>query len=72
MIFSAPLNENNYWKGKQGNMELTIPELRKIAALNIPLCMDYIFEKKILILNKKACNPFKIYFLSDSFQCQIC
>jgi len=31
------------WKGVQGNMELSASELHKLAALNLPLCMDYIF-----------------------------
>ena len=31
-----------YWKGIQGNMEFTVAELKKISALGIPLCIDYI------------------------------
>ena len=33
-----------YWYGIQGNMEFTPTELAKIADLNIPLCVDYIFQ----------------------------
>ena len=33
-----------YWYGVQGNMEFTANELSKISALNIPLCIDYIFQ----------------------------
>lgn len=35
-----------YWYGVQGNMEFTSHELSKISELNIPLCIDYIFQDK--------------------------
>ncbi len=34
------------WSGLQGNMELSVEELQKIAKLQIPLSMDYIYEKE--------------------------
>ena len=34
------------WFGVQGNMEFTSKELSKIAELNIPLTITYIFEDK--------------------------
>lgn len=34
-----------YWYGGQGNTELSVVELNKLAALQIPLCMDYIFTE---------------------------
>ncbi len=33
-----------YWTGLQGNMEFTPRELKKIASLEIPFCIDYIQE----------------------------
>lgn len=33
-----------YWSGEQGNMEFTSEELSKIAKLDIPLTIDYVFE----------------------------
>lgn len=32
------------WHGVQGNMELSVNQLTKIASLNIPLGMNYIFK----------------------------
>lgn len=31
-----------YWEGIQGNMEFTPNQLKKLAKLEIPLCIDYI------------------------------
>ena len=30
------------WRGTQGNMELRVPELTRLAAMRIPVAMDYI------------------------------
>jgi len=35
-----------YWTGVQGNMEFNPRELKKIADLEIPLCIDYIQESQ--------------------------
>lgn len=35
-----------YWYGSQGNMELSVVELEKLALLEIPLAMDYIFVEE--------------------------
>jgi hypothetical protein len=34
-----------YWTGLQGNVAFTPREMKMLAKLNIPLCIDYMFDK---------------------------
>ncbi|MEM9526553.1 MAG: hypothetical protein AAGA31_08090 [Bacteroidota bacterium] len=33
------------WYGIQGNMEYTVEQLQKLAAMGVPLAVDYIYQK---------------------------